>query len=143
MLYSEAIRLGGMWNEQCQGSMIDKHGRRCVQGAALHAIGYPDHVLRNNTLVAKAHLEDVWPYLKTIVIEEDDDDESINTFTRYIFKNRVPLLFASECLNDHANWTLARIADWVEGIERKHGVIEELAKLPTTCVTEIQVKVPN
>lgn len=115
MRLSEAIRLGAVMKPQGFGhwSAVSGADASCALGAALDAVS----AFRGSNvayLVAVEHfpilsarvkwpVEPIYPYSEPDMVVTD----------------------VIWVLNDCARWTREQIADWVEGVEREHGLIEQ------------------
>lgn len=102
MRLSEAIRLGAMLKPQAFNSRA--RDASCTLRAATEALGIPDHVFSDSTVLNYAALEDRYPFLVTATTHPVDG--SLARATAVIWN-----------LNDTHQWTREQIADWVESIE--------------------------
>ena len=101
MRLSEAIRLGAMIRGQAFGFFF-QDGQSCAFGAALEAVGTPYGAWE----LAADVIRDRWPWTWARVAACPDCGES----------EPVRVLIAH--LNNDHRWTRARIAEWVETIEK-------------------------
>lgn len=129
MRLSEAIREGCKYGRQIFGT---RHGygdgSSCALGAGEN--GVAGLALETSALFTQFHAEDIWPMLRT---------EQVNPVT----KNFQHMNWVIADLNNDCLWSREAIAEWVETVERKLGLWDEVPKVETVkqeTRTEYEVK---
>lgn len=121
MTYSEAIRLGAMLGPQAFGCLrrrMKSGTQYCASGGALEAIGKFPACSGDGGLI----IWQTWPWAEARLADLPCGCFGGTTTTEAVFH-----------LNDIHRWTRERIADWVETIEREHGLTEAPAAEPKPC----------
>lgn len=103
MKLSEAIRLGSMASEKCSRHIERPDGSRCALGAALFAVGESRRQDIWHLAIAR-----LWPWTME-ELEAGPDG----------FRFFIPIAIRDVIwhLNDTADWSREKIADWVATIE--------------------------
>jgi hypothetical protein len=118
MRLSEAIRLGSLLRPQGFRALFTPFGASCALGAALEATGanFRPADSADFTFTLDALLEQRgWRCLATYIPAwREVLDLGIPT------PRALDVLNMITALNDYAQWTRERIADWVESIENAH-----------------------
>ena len=117
MLLSEAMRLGASWSKK--GIIhIKSDDRTCALGAALEgSVG-----IESNWPASMEKLSKKFPYLHMQVVHPVMDNIIAGSLNCFNFKAG-SLGATITILNDSYNWTREQIADWIETIEEKEGLL--------------------
>lgn len=115
MLLSEAMRIGASWSKQIFGELLDANNNTCAVGSVAQVVGLLRDVDCKYGVIID-NLRKMYPIM--------------NNNDRYCPNNcpspyKRDVLYTIFHLNDVHKWTREKIADWIEGIEKKEGIKNE------------------